>query len=78
VRLQGTKDPAFDVTDSVLGGSEQQMRVCDTLSGYILKKDSPSCGMERVRVYSANGHAERTGRGLFASKLMDTYPLLPT
>jgi uncharacterized protein YbbK (DUF523 family) len=31
------------------------------LSGYIFKKDSPSCGMERVRVY--NGTAFQTGRG---------------
>src|SRR5436190_940229 len=27
----------------------------DDLSGYVLKKDSPSCGMERVKVY--NHHA---------------------
>jgi uncharacterized protein YbgA (DUF1722 family)/uncharacterized protein YbbK (DUF523 family) len=47
------------------------------LSGYILKKDSPSCGMERVKVYGARGGAERTGRGLFARALTDHFPLLP-
>lgn len=48
------------------------------LSGYILKKDSPSCGMERVRVYpNGGGQAERGGRGLFAAVLMDVMPLLP-
>jgi uncharacterized protein YbgA (DUF1722 family)/uncharacterized protein YbbK (DUF523 family) len=47
------------------------------LSGYILKKDSPSCGMERVKAYSPAGGAERGGRGLFAEALMARLPNLP-
>jgi uncharacterized protein YbgA (DUF1722 family)/uncharacterized protein YbbK (DUF523 family) len=47
------------------------------LCGYILKKDSPSCGMERVKTYSAGGMPERNGRGLFATALMRRFPLLP-
>ncbi len=47
------------------------------LHGYILKKDSPSCGMERVRVYAQDGMAHRSGRGLFAAALMQRFPLLP-
>jgi uncharacterized protein YbbK (DUF523 family)/uncharacterized protein YbgA (DUF1722 family) len=47
------------------------------LHGYILKKDSPSCGMERVRVYSQDGTVQRQGRGLFATALMQRLPLLP-
>jgi uncharacterized protein YbgA (DUF1722 family)/uncharacterized protein YbbK (DUF523 family) len=47
------------------------------LSGYLLKKASPSCGMERVRVYSQTGRAAREGRGLFAAALMDALPLMP-
>jgi uncharacterized protein YbgA (DUF1722 family)/uncharacterized protein YbbK (DUF523 family) len=47
------------------------------LSGYILKRASPSCGMERVKVYSESGVPSRAGRGLFAQRLMDAYPLLP-
>src|SRR5262245_18790794 len=47
------------------------------LSGYIFKNDSPSCGMERVRVYSAKGVPTRHGRGLFAAAVMSTLPLLP-
>ena len=46
------------------------------LCGYVLKKDSPSCGMERVRVY-AKGAATKSGRGLFAAELLDRLPLLP-
>ena len=47
------------------------------LSGYLFKKDSPSCGMERVRVYGSKGAPARQGRGLFAAVLMQALPLLP-
>ena len=47
------------------------------LSGYILKKNSPSCGMERVRIYGPKGIPYRQGRGLFAQALMTKLPLLP-
>ena len=47
------------------------------MDGYILKKDSPSCGMERVKIYDRNGSPARTGRGLFAEALMARLPLLP-
>ena len=47
------------------------------LSGYLLKKDSPSCGMQRVRVYPARGPASRTSVGAFARVLMAQLPLLP-
>jgi len=49
----------------------------ENLSGYVLKKNSPSCGMERVRVYGARGTASRDGRGLFADALIRRYPHLP-
>ena len=47
------------------------------LSGFVLKKDSPSCGMERVKVYTPQGMGERAGRGLFAEALMARLPNLP-
>ncbi len=47
------------------------------LSGYILKKNSPSCGMTRVRTYTAGGTPAPSDRGLFADTLMDSLPSLP-
>jgi uncharacterized protein YbgA (DUF1722 family)/uncharacterized protein YbbK (DUF523 family) len=47
------------------------------LCGYVLKKDSPSCGMERVKIYAEAGMAEKNGRGLFAEALMARFPRLP-
>jgi len=46
------------------------------LVGYVFKKDSPSCGMERVRVHGG-GRPRRRGTGLFARALMERLPLLP-
>lgn len=47
------------------------------LCGYVLKKDSPSCGMERVRVYDKNGVPARNGRGLYAEALIGRFGNLP-
>lgn len=49
----------------------------EDLCGYILKKSSPSCGMERVRVYDAHGVPAKSGRGLFAEELIACFPNLP-
>lgn len=47
------------------------------LSGYVFKKNSPSCGLERVRIYNDRNVPSRNGRGLFASTVIQTLPLLP-
>ena len=49
----------------------------ECLCGYILKKGSPSCGMERVRLYPTTGAPNRSGQGLFAAALMHRFPHLP-
>jgi uncharacterized protein YbgA (DUF1722 family)/uncharacterized protein YbbK (DUF523 family) len=47
------------------------------LDGYVLKRDSPSCGMERVKVYQGSGMPSKDGRGLFAEALISRLPDLP-
>ena len=51
----------------------------DELSGYVLKKNSPSCGLERVKVHDRTGGTSSSakGRGLFAEALISRFPLLP-
>jgi uncharacterized protein YbgA (DUF1722 family)/uncharacterized protein YbbK (DUF523 family) len=49
----------------------------ERLRGFVVKKDSPTCGLERVRVYNASGVPTRSGRGLFAGALIERFPLLP-
>lgn len=48
----------------------------ENLAGYILKKDSPSCGLERVKVFGRAGMPSKEGRGLFAVRLTARFPLL--
>jgi uncharacterized protein YbgA (DUF1722 family)/uncharacterized protein YbbK (DUF523 family) len=49
----------------------------ENLCGYIFKSDSPSSGMERVRVYDQNGVPAKIGVGMFARVFMEHFPLLP-
>src|SRR5512136_2294704 len=47
------------------------------LCGFIFKSDSPSSGMERVRVYNEKGMPVKKGIGMFARIFMEHFPLLP-
>jgi len=50
--------------------------VTHDLCGYVLKKNSPSCGMERVKIYGRSGPVA-SGRGVFAEALLQAFPHLP-
>jgi len=77
-RLVGTADASMDVTGKMEEYAWQQVKSLGDLCGYILKKDSPSCGMERVKVFNASGGcAVRKGTGVFARILKQALPLLP-
>jgi uncharacterized protein YbgA (DUF1722 family)/uncharacterized protein YbbK (DUF523 family) len=77
-RMVGTKSNT-DWTERMVQFSEQRVRQLEELqlSGYILKSDSPTCGMERVRVYATNGIPAKNGRGVFAAAFMQQFPLIP-
>ncbi|HEY7528548.1 MAG TPA: DUF523 and DUF1722 domain-containing protein [Candidatus Deferrimicrobiaceae bacterium] len=47
------------------------------LYGYICKKDSPSSGMERVKVYGVSAIPARVGAGMFTKAFMEHFPLIP-
>jgi uncharacterized protein YbgA (DUF1722 family)/uncharacterized protein YbbK (DUF523 family) len=78
IRL-AVKQTGIDLTDLMNSFAEQRVLALgsERLSGYVLKKDSPSCGMEQVRVYGSSGMPRRDGSGLFAAALMRQYPTLP-
>lgn len=76
LRSVGVANPDMDVTDKLRQYAKQQASTHVDLCGYILKKDSPSCGMERVKVF----HGElphRSGVGIYAEEMMRNNPLLP-
>ena len=49
----------------------------EDLSGYVLKKSSPSCGLERVKVSGRHSVPSASGQGLFAAALVARFPQLP-
>ncbi len=69
-----------DYTDAMRAWGQRRVAALAAmdLDGYVLKKDSPSCGMERVKVYpDREGAPSRDGRGMFAEALMERLPDLP-
>ncbi len=87
IRLEGSPDnPSLigtktktDWTNKMNSYSRQRIAKDDIagISGYILKKDSPTCGMERVKVYENSPMPKKQGRGLYAARLIESHPLLP-
>ncbi len=87
IRLVGTKeaprlmtsDMTVDHTDEMQAWGETKLDALASarLDGYVFKKNSPSCGLFRVRVYAEGGMPVRDGRGYFASMLTERFPLLP-
>lgn len=62
---QISKSLAFDIDEK-------------TLCGFILKSKSPTCGLERVKVYKDSGMPlDSDGVGLFAKELVERFPNLP-
>jgi uncharacterized protein YbgA (DUF1722 family)/uncharacterized protein YbbK (DUF523 family) len=86
IRLEGdpesprlvTRMTHRDVTDQMVSYRETRLEQLKTedLCGYILKKDSPSCGLWRVKVYQGQGMV-KSGSGVFAAGLIRHFPLLP-
>jgi uncharacterized protein YbgA (DUF1722 family)/uncharacterized protein YbbK (DUF523 family) len=78
-RLVGERS-GKDHTDPMRRLAEARVRELARLDldGYVTKKDSPSCGMERVRVHGGRGGPpRREGVGAFARVLLARLPLLP-
>lgn len=86
MRLEG--DPAAPrlmTRQTRIDKTEQMQAYCaakigeltnEDLCGFIFKKDSPSSGLFRVKVYN-NGQAQKVGSGLFAAAMSRHFPLLP-
>ncbi|WP_286267375.1 YbgA family protein [Thalassotalea atypica] len=71
-------DGSGDVTSALKAYGQKVAKLTNDLSGYVFCAKSPSCGMERVKVYSPEGNAlVSDGIGVFAKEIMDANPLLP-
>ena len=68
-----------DLTGQMLGcvSARLDQLAAEELDGFIFKKDSPSSGLFRVKIYNLKGVPSRTGRGLFAGAFVNRFPRLP-
>lgn len=75
-----TSRTGVDYTDRMTEWARRRVEELEkeNLCGFIFKKDSPSSGMERVRVYTGPSSHVKKGVGMFARAFMEHFPLLPT
>ncbi|MDC5805929.1 2-thiouracil desulfurase family protein [Vibrio europaeus] len=78
ISLVETKEPTKEHTQAVTDYSKSKVVELEReqLCGYIVCAKSPTCGMERVKVYKKNS-AENVGVGLYTNELMKAMPWLP-
>ena len=76
-RAVGVKTIDLDVTDRLVRYGKQAAEKLNDLGGYIFKSKSPSCGMERVKLYDRKGGGHKQAGGLYAREIMRARPLLP-
>lgn len=74
-----TGKTGIDHTERMQGWAKRKLKQLERLDlcGYICKKDSPSSGMERVKVYGDSGIPAKAGAGIFTKAFMDHFPLVP-
>lgn len=77
IKAAGVRNTALDVTSALEQFGHETASGLTYLSGYLLKRGSPSCGMERVKVYSQDARPSGNSRGVYARVLMECQPLLP-
>jgi uncharacterized protein YbgA (DUF1722 family)/uncharacterized protein YbbK (DUF523 family) len=68
-----------DFTERMLTWAKKRVEELEKegLCGFIFKSDSPSSGMERVKVYNEKGVPQKSGKGMFARAFMEHFPLVP-
>lgn len=74
-----TARTGVDHTERMLRWTREKLKELELLDlcGYICKKDSPSSGMERVKVYGESRVPETSGAGMFTRAFMERLPLVP-
>lgn len=78
VSLVDSKTGQQDFTQRMRDFSQKKMPSMQGFNAFIVTSKSPSCGMERLKVYDQSGQqVHRNGVGIFTQTLMQNYPNLP-
>ncbi|WP_426234369.1 YbgA family protein [Pseudomonas sp. TWP3-2] len=74
----GTVDREINVTQPLADYGQKMAAELNDICGYIFMQQSPSCGLERVKVYHTNGApVNGGGRGIYAQAFCAQHPDLP-
>ena len=77
-RAVGSVDPGLDVTQPLADYGDRMASELSDICGYIFMQKSPSCGLERVKLYHPKGHVQDGGtRGIYADAFCARHPDLP-
>lgn len=78
IRVVGVRQRDLDVTEPLREYAHRVVKANAGFSGYIFKSKSPTCGMERVKVYSKGTDMPASnGVGEFSREVMALWPDLP-
>jgi uncharacterized protein YbbK (DUF523 family) len=69
-------DSGQDYTEALTKCADAQQHWHEKLCAYILKSDSPSCGMQGVKI-CVDTMSIPEGVGVYAAKMMENFPWLP-
>lgn len=74
----GTVNSELNVTEALAEYGAHMAAEVGDICGYIFMQKSPSCGLERVKVYRENGApVDGGGRGIYARAFCERHPDLP-
>jgi uncharacterized protein YbbK (DUF523 family) len=86
MRLEGNPDSprliitetGQDVTNRMLNWAQKRVIQLEKedICGFIFKRDSPSCGIEKVKIYNEKNMPFKAGVGIFARSFMEHFPSL--
>lgn len=77
-RALGVQDPSRDFSAHLQQFAAERHAQLRSVSGYLFKRDSPSCGLRRVKLFATpGGRMQRRGTGIFAAAVTAAVPLLP-
>lgn len=77
VQVVRVDDPSVNMTKPLTGYGLKVTRLHADICGYIFKKNSPSCGTNKVKVLNVSGEYENKGMGIYAATIMNALPQLP-
>ena len=77
MQVVGINNPEKNMTKPLTQYGNEVVENHSDICGYILKKNSPSCGIKNVKILNTQGQYERKGQGVYIAAILKSLPSLP-